>query len=141
VQLVAISNKKLIEEKTSIGRKLRFHELGNGDVRKLLSSHSEELTDDDLFLDQQRAFEEADNEAEGRDDVQVKDLILKELEDIFRAVEFLKQNIMDADRNLDRSMQIRRDVDKALCVCQRVYEDSKKEKTVQSTLLKYFGRQ
>jgi hypothetical protein len=35
-------------------------------------------------------------------------------------------------------MQIRRDVDKALCVYQHVCEDLKKEKTVQSTLLKYF---
>jgi hypothetical protein len=45
---------------------------------------------------------------------------------------------MDADPNLGRSMQIRRDVDKTLCVYQRLYEDLKRGKTVQSTLLKYF---
>jgi hypothetical protein len=48
---------------------------------------------------------------------------------------------MDADPNLDRSMQIRRDVNKALCIYQNMYEDLKKEKTVQSILLKYFERQ
>jgi hypothetical protein len=37
-------------------------------------------------------------------------------------------------------MQIRQDVDKALCVYQHVCEDLKKEKTVQSTLLKYIKR-
>jgi hypothetical protein len=52
----------------------------------------------------------------------------------------VKQKNMDADPNLKRSMQIRRDVDKSLCVYQHMYEDLKKEKTVQSTLLKYFER-
>jgi hypothetical protein len=56
-------------------------------VRELLSSHSEELTDDDLHLEQQRAIAEADNAAEERDNVQVKVFTLKESEDIFRAVE------------------------------------------------------
>jgi hypothetical protein len=41
---------------------------------------------------------------------------------------------MDADPNLDQSMQIRQDVDKALHVYQYVYEDLKKEKTVQSAI-------
>jgi hypothetical protein len=42
------------------------------------------LTDDDLLLlDQQRAFEEADNDAEERDNVQVKEFTLKEFENIF----------------------------------------------------------
>jgi hypothetical protein len=44
----------------------------------------EKSTDDDLLLlDQQRAFEEADNDAEEQDNVQVKEFILKEFEDIF----------------------------------------------------------
>jgi hypothetical protein len=73
--------------------------------------------------------------------VQVKEFTLKESEDIFRAVEVVKRKIMDADPNLNRSMQISRDVDKALCVYQHIYEDLKKEKTFQSTLLKYFERQ
>jgi uncharacterized protein YjcR len=95
----------------------------------------------ELLLDQQRAFEEANNDAEEQDNVQVKKFTLKELEDIFRAVEVLEQKMMDAGSNLDRSMQTRRDKVKALCVYQHMYEDLKKEKTVQSTLLKHFERQ
>jgi hypothetical protein len=34
---------------------------------------------------------------------------------------------MDADLNLNQSIQIRRDVNKALCVYQHMYEDLKKE--------------
>jgi hypothetical protein len=88
------------------------------------------LTDDDdlLLLNQQRAFEEADIDAEGLDNVQVKEVILKEFERFFRAVKVLKQKIMDADPNLDRNMQIRRDMDKALFVYQHIYEDLKKKR-------------
>jgi hypothetical protein len=64
----------VIEEIINTGRKLGFDELENDDVRELLSSHSEELTDDDLLLlDYQRAFEEAEN-AEKRNNVQVREV-------------------------------------------------------------------
>jgi hypothetical protein len=53
----------------------------------------------------------------------------------------VKQKIINADPNLGSGMQIRQDVGKALCVYQHIYEDSKKKKAVQSTLLKYFKRQ
>jgi hypothetical protein len=69
--------------------------------------------------------------------MQMKEFTLKEFEDIFQAIEVVKQKIVDADLNLHQSMQIRRDMDKALCVYQHMYEDIKKEKTVQSTLRKY----
>jgi hypothetical protein len=45
------------------------------------------LTDDLRLLDQQRTFEETDNDAEERDNVQVKEFTLREIEDIFRAVQ------------------------------------------------------
>jgi hypothetical protein len=41
------------------------------------------LTDDDLLLDQQGAFEEADIDAEKQANVPVKESTLKESEDIF----------------------------------------------------------
>jgi hypothetical protein len=44
----------------------------------------------------------------------------------------------NADPMLERSMQIRRDVDKTLYVNQHLHKDLKKEKILQSTLLKYF---
>jgi hypothetical protein len=103
---------------------------------KLLNSHSEELTDD-----QQRVSEEVDNDSEERDNVQMQEFSLKESGDIFRAVKFLKQKIMDACPNFDRSMQIRKDVHKTLCAYQHVCEGLKKEKTIQSALPKRFERQ
>jgi hypothetical protein len=61
----------------------------------------EELADDDLLLlYQQRTFEEADNDAKERDNVQVKEFTLKECEDNFRAVGVVKQKIMAAYPNL-----------------------------------------
>jgi hypothetical protein len=118
-----------------------FDGLENDDVRERLNSHSEELIDDDLLLGQQRAFEEADNDAKERDNVQVKEFTFKEFGYIFRAVEVMKQKFMVGDPNLDRSMQIRRNVDKALCVYHHMSEDLKRQGTIQSMLLKYFERQ
>jgi Mg/Co/Ni transporter MgtE len=106
----------IIEEITNIGSERGFDELENDDVRELLISHSEELLDDLLLLDQQGAFEEADNDAEEQGNVQMKEFTLKEYEDtrIFRAVEVVKQKCMDAESIIDRSTQIRRVVDNAL---------------------------
>jgi hypothetical protein len=72
--------------------------------------------------------------------VQVKEFTRNKFEDIFRAVEVVKQKMIDAGPNLDRSMQIRRDVNDALCVYRHMYEDLRKEKVVQSTQLKYFEK-
>jgi hypothetical protein len=48
---------------------------------------------------------------------------------------------MDANPNLNLGMQILWGMDKALCIYQHMYENLKKEKTVESILLKYFERQ
>uniref|UniRef100_A0A5F8GLC9 Tigger transposable element-derived protein 1-like n=1 Tax=Monodelphis domestica TaxID=13616 RepID=A0A5F8GLC9_MONDO len=132
----------VVEEITNIGRKLGFDDLESDNVLELLDSHSEGLTTDDfLHLDQQRAFEDIDNDTEEADNKQMKEFTLKEFEDIFQALEVVKQKIMDADPNVDRRIQIHQDVDKALCTYQRMYEDLKKEKTIESTLLKYFKQE
>jgi hypothetical protein len=58
--------------------------LENEDVWELFNSHSEKLADDDLLLsDQQRASEEADNDAEEQDYMRLKKFTLKESEDNF----------------------------------------------------------
>jgi hypothetical protein len=54
----------------------------------------------------------------------------------------MKQKIIDTDPNLDRSTQIHKMWIKhsaSTSVC--MYEDLKKEETVQSAVLKYFERQ
>ncbi|XP_043835158.1 tigger transposable element-derived protein 1-like [Dromiciops gliroides] len=132
----------VIEEITNTGKQLGFDELESDNVLELLESHSEELTTDDfLHLEQQRVFEDIDDDTEEANNVQMKEFTLKEFEDIFQALEVVKQKIMDADPDVDRRMQIHQDVDKALCTYQRMYEDLKKEKTIQSTLLKYIKQE
>jgi hypothetical protein len=73
----------VIGEITNIGRELGCDELEDDDVWELLSSHSEELTDNDLLLDQQKAIEKAANDAEEQDNVKVKEFTLNEFEDSF----------------------------------------------------------
>jgi hypothetical protein len=51
------------------------------------------LTDDDLPLLGRRAFQDADNDSEERDNVQVKEFVLTKFEDIFRAVEVAKKKL------------------------------------------------
>jgi hypothetical protein len=48
--------KTVMEDRTNIGREFGLDELENDDVRELLSSRLEKLTDNLLLLDQQRAF-------------------------------------------------------------------------------------
>jgi hypothetical protein len=58
-------DENVTEEIRNTRKVLGFYGQETEDIRKLLSSHSEELTDDYLLLlDEQRAFEEADNDAE-----------------------------------------------------------------------------
>lgn len=118
----------VVEEITDIGRQLGFDELDTTNVSDLLKSHSEEMTDGDLLnLDQQRVFEEADTDEEV-DNVQIKEFSIKEYEIIFQTLEALKQQVMDADPNIDRSMQVRRDMDKVFTNYKHMYEDFKKKR-------------
>jgi hypothetical protein len=82
VQIVVISKEKLVKKITNIIRKMLCDQLENDDIQELLISRLK-LTNDDLLLDQQTAFEEADNDAEKQVNVHVKELTLKEFEDIF----------------------------------------------------------
>jgi hypothetical protein len=79
-------DEETVIEEINFGRVLGFYGLENDDVRDLLNSHSEELTDDDLLLSDQRGFEEAENDTGEQNNVQVMEFTLKEFEDIFLAV-------------------------------------------------------
>jgi hypothetical protein len=70
--------------------------------------------------------------------VQVKEFTLKEFEDL-SSCRSCEAKIMDADPNLDQTIQICQDVDKALCIYQHIYEDLKKNSSVYA--VKYFERQ
>jgi hypothetical protein len=60
-----------------------------------------------LLLDQERESEEAYNDVEKRDNVQLKELTFIEFEATFRAVQIVRRKIINAETYLDRSIQIR----------------------------------
>lgn len=66
----------------------------------------EDITDDDLLVDKQWAFEEAYNDAKEGDNVKMKKFALTEFENIFWNVEFMKQKFLDADYNIDQRCEI-----------------------------------
>lgn len=49
------------------------------------------------------------NRGGGEDSVQDEEFTVKEFDMVFRTLEILKQQVMDVDPNIVRSMQIRRD--------------------------------
>jgi hypothetical protein len=64
----------------------------------------------------------------------------KELEQMFRNLETVKQQNMDLDPNVERSMLVRRTLEKGISCYRRTYEEKKKATSVQTTLDNYFSR-
>jgi hypothetical protein len=59
---------------------------------------------------------------------------------MFRNLETVKQQIMDLDPNVDRSMLVRRTLENGIsCYC-KLYEENKKATSALKTLDKYFSR-
>jgi hypothetical protein len=66
--------------------------------------------------------------------------VIKDLEQMFRNLETVKQQIMDLDPNVERSMLVRRTLENGIsCYC-KMYEEKKKATSLQTTLDKYFSR-
>jgi hypothetical protein len=65
---------------------------------------------------------------------------MKELEQMFRNLETIKQQIMDLDPNVERSMPVRRTLENGISRYRKIYEEKKKVTSVQTTLDKYFSR-
>ena len=91
--------------------------------------------DDLINLEQERA---GNNEESDDEKIETKEFSVKELEEMFIAWDLLKKNIVDGDPNLERSMRVSREIDKAV-LCYKVMYDKKKKKSMkQKTLLQYF---
>jgi hypothetical protein len=69
-----------------------------------------------------------------------KEILIKELEQMFRNLETVKQQIMDLDLNVERSMLIRRTPENGISCYRKMYDEKKKAPTFQPTLDKYFSR-
>jgi hypothetical protein len=69
-----------------------------------------------------------------------KEILIKELEQLFRNLETVKQQIMDLDLNLERSMLVCQTLENGISCYHKMYEEKKKGTSVQMTLDKYFSR-
>jgi hypothetical protein len=81
--------------------------------------------------------EETASEGEGCVSMEI---FTKEFEHMFRNLETVKQQIMDLDPNVGRSMLVRRTLENGISCYRKMYEEKKKATSVQTTLDKYFSR-
>uniref|UniRef100_A0A5S6Q7S0 Uncharacterized protein n=1 Tax=Trichuris muris TaxID=70415 RepID=A0A5S6Q7S0_TRIMR len=89
----------------------------------MVESRWEELTDEDLLnLHQESALEDElhdDEEPTNKNN----DFSQKDFEEVFSMVESLKQKLMYADPDIDRSMQVRRQIDDIFLPYLKIYEN------------------
>uniref|UniRef100_A0A5S6Q0H6 DDE-1 domain-containing protein n=1 Tax=Trichuris muris TaxID=70415 RepID=A0A5S6Q0H6_TRIMR len=130
----------VIEEITDMGiNKLGMEDLDAENVKEMIESHSEELINEDLLnLDQHCAFVDEDDDDEQPSRNKKSDFSNKDFEEIFSMVETLKQKVMDADPDTDRSTRIRREMDSIFLPYEQIYEQRKMVKPAQTTLMQFF---
>jgi hypothetical protein len=68
-----------------------------------------------------------------------KEILIKELEQMFRNLETVKQRNMELDPNVERSMLVRRTLENGISCYRKMHEEKKKASSVQTTLDKYFS--
>jgi hypothetical protein len=106
-----------------------------------MDSHTQPPTDTDLIeLDQQRTCDEKEEIASEGEGCVSKEILIKEIEQVFRNLETVKQQIMVLDPSVERSMLVRRTLENGISCCRKMYEEKKKATSVQTTLDKYFSR-
>jgi hypothetical protein len=69
-----------------------------------------------------------------------KEILIKELEQMFRNLEIVKQQIMNLDPNVEIGMLVRRTLEKGISCYRKMYEEKKKATSVQMTLDIHFSR-
>jgi hypothetical protein len=118
-----------------------FDDVDSPNVRECLDSHSQPLTDTDLAeLEQQLTYDEKEEIASERERCVSKEILIKELEQMFRNLETVKQQITDLDPNVQRRMLVRRTLQNGISCYRKSCEEEKKATSVQTTLDKYFSR-
>jgi hypothetical protein len=69
-----------------------------------------------------------------------EEILIKQLEQIFRNLETVKQQIMDLDPNVERSKLVRRTLENGISCYRKMCEEEKMATSVQTTLNKYFSK-
>jgi hypothetical protein len=67
-----------------------------------------------------------------------KEILIKELEQMFRNSETVKQQIMDLDPNVERSMLVRRPLENRISRYRKMYEEKKKATSVERRFTNIF---
>ena len=114
--------KNVIEEIALIGKDLGFENVDEENIQELLNSHSADMDDVSLIeLEQQQALQE-----KYEDDCEevVKEITIKELEDLFQDMEKVKRRLMDIDPDVNRSMKVCRSLDQLSCY-RKIYFEKK----------------
>lgn len=125
----------VVDEIEAMGIELGFDEVDCTNIRELLDTPQEEMSVEDLInLDQQRAYELKDDEPINEEETLNREITLQQFNELFRRSENLKQQVLDIDCDLERSLKVRRLIDKALSCYDVMYEEKKKKKTIQKTL-------
>jgi hypothetical protein len=91
-------------------------------------------------LQQRRTYykkEEIVSEGEGRVS---KEILIKELDQMFRNLETVKQQTVDLDPNVERSVLVRRTLENGISCYRKMSGEKKKATSVQTTLDKCFSR-
>jgi hypothetical protein len=91
-------------------------------------------------LEQQLTYDERDEIASEGERCVSKEILIKELEQMFRNLETVKQQFMDSDPNVERGMRVRRTLENGISCYRKMYEQKKTATSVQTTLDKYFSR-
>jgi hypothetical protein len=118
-----------------------FEDFDSPNVRECLDSHSRPLTDTDLIeLEQQRVYGEEEEIASDGEGSVSKQILIKELEQMFRNLETVEQQIMALEPKVERRMLVHRTLENLISCYRKMYEDKKKATSVQATLDKYFCR-
>ncbi len=130
----------IIQEITDLGMQLGFHEIDNQSVRELLQSHDDELTNEDLVeIEERQAYEETDA-AEEEEATPRKEFSLKRLDTFFRHIDNAKQTLVEDDPDLERAMQVSREIDSAIRCYKRMHEDKMKHTLKQTSLLSFLKK-
>ncbi len=112
-----------VTEIMQLGLEMGMADMDDGNVREFLDSHNGDLNDDELLdLEQERAYDDEGND-ELEEMTKTKEFTIKEFDSIFRTFEDGKQMIMDADPNVERAMQVRRQIENALSCYRVMYKE------------------
>jgi predicted RNA-binding protein with RPS1 domain len=90
-------------------------------------------------LEQQRTYDEKEELVTEGDGCVSKEILIKELDQMFRNFETVKQQIMDLDPNVERSMLVRRNLENGISSHRKMYEEKKKATSVYTTLDECFS--